>query len=126
MKALNEAIGENYALYHGDCVEVVAALPSDSIDYSLFSPPFSSLYTYSDSERDMGNSKNDEEFEQHFKFLIKDLYRVIKPGRLLSFHCMNLPSSKQHHGYIGIRDFRGDLIRWFQAEGWIYHSEVTI
>lgn len=125
MNALNQAVGNDYVMYHGDCVEVVAALPDASIDFSVFSPPFSSLYTYSNSNRDMGNS-TDEQFEAHFKFLIKELYRVLKPGRLISFHCMNLPTSKAHHGFIGIRDFRGDLIRWFQDEGFIYHSEVCI
>jgi len=118
--------GEGWTMYLADCVEVTQEIPSDSIHYSIFSPPFSSLYTYSNSDRDMGNCKDDQEFMQHFQFLIKELYRVIMPGRLVSFHCMNLPTSKQHHGYIGIRDFRGDLIRSFEAEGFIYHSEVVI
>lgn len=125
MSVLNQKTGNDYVMYHGDCVEVVSQLPSNSVHFSIFSPPFSSLYTYSNSDRDMGNS-TDEQFEQHFKFLIKELYRVLKPGRLISFHVMNLPTSKAHHGYIGIRDFRGDLIRWFQEEGFIYHSEVCI
>ena len=110
----------------GDCVEHVRAMSANSIDYSIFSPPFASLYTYSNSERDMGNSKDYAEFEQHFRFLVGDLHRVVKPGRLLSFHCMNLPISKQMEGFIGIRDFRGELIRMFIAEGWIFHSEVVI
>lgn len=126
MKVLKQTIESNFAIYNGDCVEVVKGLPDNSVHYSIFSPPFSSLYTYSNSDRDMGNSKNDEEFFNHFKFLIKELYRVIMPGRLVSFHCMNLPTSKQHHGYIGIRDFRGELIKAFEEEGWIYHSEVCI
>jgi hypothetical protein len=84
------------------------------------------LYTYSNSDRDMGNSGSDDMFIEHFQYLIRELYRVTIPGRLVSFHCMNLPTSKVHHGYIGIRDFRGELIRAFQAEGWIYHSEVCI
>ncbi len=125
MSVINQKIGQDYVMYHGDCVEVVSQLPDNSVHFSVFSPPFSSLYTYSNSDRDMGNS-TDEQFEQHFKFLIKELYRVLKPGRLISFHCMNLPTSKAHHGFIGIRDFRGDLIRWFQDEGFIYHSEVCI
>lgn len=110
----------------GDCVEVAQKIPSDSIGYSVFSPPFASLYTYSNSDRDMGNSKGDDEFFTHFKFLIKELYRVLQSGRLVSVHCMNLPTSKQHHGYIGIRDFRGDIVRAFEAEGFVFHSEVTI
>lgn len=126
MKVLNEKIGVDYAMYHGDCVEGVAGLPDASVGFSIFSPPFASLYTYSNSDRDMGNSKKDGEFDVHFQFLVKELYRVLKPGRLVSFHCMNLPTSKAHHGYIGIRDFRGDLIRMFEAEGFIFHSEVCI
>lgn len=121
-----KAVGKNWELHLGDCVDVVKSLKDESIDFTIFSPPFSSLYTYSNSDRDMGNSSNDEEFMEHFDFLIADLYRVTRPGRLASFHCMNLPTSKQNNGYIGIRDFRGDLIRAFQARGWIYHSEVVI
>jgi len=120
------AHGDRYDIYLGDCVEVYRDLEDESIGYSIFSPPFSSLYTYSDSERDMGNSRTDEEFFEHFGYLAEELYRVTKPGRLLSFHCMNLPTSKAFDGYIGIRDFRGDLIRLFQEKGFIYHSEVTI
>ncbi len=112
--------------YHGDCVEITQGLPDNSIHFSVFSPPFASLYTYSASDRDMGNSKTYEEFAIHFGFLIKELYRVLKPGRLVSFHCMNLPTSKARDGIIGIRDFRGDLIRSFEKEGFIYHSEVCI
>lgn len=126
MKVLNQAHSDNFALYHADCVEVAKLLPDESIDYSVFSPPFSSLYTYSNSDRDMGNSKGDEEFWIHFKYLIKELYRVLRSGRNISLHVMNLPTSKQNHGYIGIRDFRGDVIRAFQEMGFIYHSEVTV
>ena len=126
VKALNQVIEGDFAIYNGDAVEITKGIPSNSIHYSIFSPPFASLYTYSNSDRDMGNSRDDNEFFKHFRFLIKELYRVIIPGRLVSFHCMNLPTSKAHHGYIGIRDFRGDLIRAFEAEGWIYHSEVVI
>lgn len=126
MKVLNEKIGTDYAMYHADCVEGVAGLPDESVGFSVFSPPFASLYTYSNSDRDMGNSKDDGAFDVHFQFLVKELYRTLKPGRLVSFHCMNLPTSKAHHGFIGIRDFRGDLIRQFEAEGFIFHSEVCI
>ena len=123
---MDSVITNEYALYNGDCVEVVGSLPSASVDYSIFSPPFASLYTYSDSERDMGNCRSTTEFFDHFQFLIRELYRVIKPGRDLSFHCMNLPTSKVRHGYIGLDDFRGNLIRAFQDAGWIFHSEVCI
>jgi hypothetical protein len=108
-------------------VEIIKGLPSNSLHFTIFSPPFSSLYTYSNSERDMGNCRDDKQFFKHFgEFLVPELLRVTMPGRLLSFHCMNLPTSKQTHGVIGIRDFRGDLIRVFTNAGWIFHSEVCI
>lgn len=118
--------GDGWESHLCDCVDLARELDDDSIDFSVFSPPFASLYTYSNSERDMGNVRDDDEFFKHFQFLIKNLYRAIKPGRLVAFHCMNMPTSKQNHGFIGIRDFRGDLIRAFQSEGFIYHSEVCI
>lgn len=118
--------GNGWEVHLGDCVEVISALPEDSVHFSVFSPPFASLYTYSALERDMGNSKDDAEFAAHFQFLIRELYRVLMPGRMASFHCMNLPTSKMHHGVIGMRDFRGELIRAFQSEGFIFHSEVCI
>lgn len=116
----------DWSLYHGDSVEVLAGLPEHSVGYSIFSPPFASLYTYSNSHRDMGNVRNDAEFFEHFSYLVKALRRVMMPGRDVSFHCMLMPTSKERDGYIGLRDFRGDLIRAFQAEGFIYHSEVAI
>lgn len=125
-KVLNQEVGSDWAMYHGDCVHVLGNMPDASIDYSIFSPPFASLYTYSNSDFDMGNVQSDGEFSEQFQFLVRELYRVIKPGRLLSFHCMNLPASKVRDGYIGIKDFRGELIRAFVAEGWIFHSEVCI
>lgn len=126
MKCIDSVVTDNYAIYNGDCVEVIAGLPDKSVDYCIFSPPFSSLYTYSNSPRDMGNARNDEEFYAQFQFLIKELARVMKNGRNVSFHCMQLPTSKERDGYIGLKDFRGDLIRAFQKEGFIYASEVTI
>lgn len=123
---LDQVITDKYAIYNGDCCEVLKGMPSDSVHYSVFSPPFSSLYTYSNSERDIGNVKNDDEFFRHFGFAIDELYRVLKPGRLLSMHCMLIPTSKERDGFIGLRDFRGDLIRAFQARGFIFHSEVVI
>lgn len=125
-QVIDQAIGQDFALYHADVVEVLPGIPDGSVDFSIYSPPFSSLYTYSNSERDMGNARNDEEFFEHFAFLASEMLRVTRPGRLMAFHCMNLPTSKERDGYIGIKDFRGDLIRIFQRAGWIYHSEVTI
>ena len=118
--------GRDFTIHNADCVHLAREIESDSIGYTIFSPPFASLYTYSNSDYDMGNAKDDDQFYAQFKYLVAEMYRITKPGRLLSFHCMNLPTSKQNDGYIGIRDFRGDLIKMFQDEGWIYHSEVCI
>lgn len=126
MKVLDQAIGEDFALYRGDCTEVVRGLPDNSIHFSIFSPPFASLYTYSNSERDMGNCRTHSEFFEHFRFLVRDLLRVTMPGRLLSFHCMDLPTSKTRDGFIGLTDFRGELVRVFMEAGWILHSQVCI
>lgn len=126
MDIIKQQSGDNWSLYNGDCVEVVSGLPSQSIDYSIFSPPFASLYTYSNSPRDMGNCRTDAEFFEHFSFLVAELARVMKPGRNVSFHCMQLPTSKERDGYIGLKDFRGELIRCFQQHGFIYASEVVI
>lgn len=120
------AQGQGWTVHLGDCVEVAREMPDNSIDFSVFSPPFASLYTYSNSDRDMGNCKSYSEFYEHFKFLVAELYRVTKPGRLLSFHCMNLQTSKFRDGVIGLHDFRGELVRMFNEAGWIFHSEVCI
>lgn len=124
--AKRDISGHGWHLYNGDCCEVIRDIPDNSIGFSVFSPPFASLYVYSDIINDMGNCESDAEFFQHFGFLVEQLYRVIKPGRLCSVHCMNMPSTITNDGYIGIRDFRGDIIRCFQECGWIYHSEVCI
>ncbi len=126
MKVVDQVITEEYSIYNGDSVEIIQEIPSDSVHYSIFSPPFASLYTYSNSERDLGNSKTGDEFYVHFKFLVQELFRVIKPGRLLSFHCMDIPAMKDRDGYIGLKDFPGDLLRMFQSVGFIYHSKVAI
>ena len=118
--------GDTYTALLGDCCTRIKEIEDDSIGLSVFSPPFASLYTYSNSERDMGNSKDDGEFFDHMEYLISELYRVMMPGRIVAFHCMNLPTSKERDGFIGIKDFRGGLIRAFQDAGFIYHSEVTI
>jgi len=126
INVIDQAEGDDWKLYHADCVEVARTLPDESIHYSVFSPPFASLYTYSNSDRDMGNVRDGEEFGKQFGYLVPELLRITKPGRLLSFHVMNLPTSKARDGYIGITDFRGELIRTFVDAGWIYHSEVCI
>ena len=126
MNVIDQLVNDRMAIYNGDSCEILKNIPDNSIHYTIFSPPFANLYCYSNSDRDMGNCSNSEEFAKHFEFLIKELFRITMPGRLLSFHCMNLPLMKERDGVIGLKDFRGDLIRMFQKEGFIYHSEVTI
>lgn len=126
MNCIDQVVTDNYTAIHGDCVEAIRGLPDNCIGYSIFSPPFASLYTYSNSPRDMGNVRDDAEFFEHFDFLIGELYRVMKPGRDVSFHCMDMPASKERDGYIGLKDFPGDLLRAFQKRGFIFHSKVTI
>ncbi len=122
---INQEITDEWAAYHGDSIEIIKGIPSNSIHYSIFSPPFAALFTYSASERDMGNS-TDQEFYDHFKYLIPELYRVIMPGRLLSFHCSDISAMKERDGYMGLKDFPGILLREFEKVGFIYHSRVCI
>lgn len=126
MNCIDSVAEDGWALYHGDCIDVLRGLPEHSVDYSIFSPPFKDLYCYSASPRDMGNCRADAEFFDQFAFLVEQLRRIVKPGHNVSFHCMQLPTSKVRDGVIGLKDFRGDLIRAFQAEGFIYASEVCI
>lgn len=118
--------GDGFTIHLGDCVKWTRRMADNSIDYSVFSPPFADLFVYSNSDHDMGNCKDDAEFVDQLRYLIAELFRIIKPGRNVSFHCMNLPTTKMRQGFIGLRDFRGDLIRAFQEAGFIYHSEVCI
>ena len=126
MKVLDQVTENKYALYNGDSCEVVKEIPDNSIHYTIFSPPFASLYTYSNSDRDMGNSKGDDEFYNHFIYLAKELYRITMPGRLLSFHCMDLALMKERDGVIGLKDFPSIIRQIFEDCGFIYHSKVTI
>jgi len=123
---LDQKIGSHWSLYNGDSVELLRGLAEDSIHFSLFSPPYSSLYVYSASDRDLGNSRDDAEFFDHFGFIVRELFRVIKPGRLIGVDCMNIPAMKVRDGHIGLKDFRGDLIRAFEKEHFIFHSEHCI
>ena len=118
--------GDGWMVTNQDCIEGVAALPADSVDLSVYSPPFISLYTYTASERDMGNCANAPEFFEHFGFLIRELLRVTKPGRLTACHVQQVAAMLERDGFIGMKDFRGDTIRAFQEHGWIYHGEVCI
>lgn len=126
MNVMHETITDRFALYHADTVDVARGLPDRSVDFSVFSPPFASLYTYSNSPRDMGNVLDDAEFFAHYDFLIEQTLRVMKPGRLVAIHCMLMPTSKTRDGHIGLRDFRGDIIRAYEKRGFIFHSEVCI
>ena len=123
MKCLNQASGENWTIWNSDCVEVVNSLPENSLHLSIFSPPYASLYTYSNSDRDMGNSANDNQFYEHFDYLVAGLLRATKPGRIVCVAVMNIPAMKERDGYIGLKDFRGDVIAAFKRAGFIFHSE---
>jgi len=123
---VDQVITNDYAIYHSDCVEGMQGIPDNSIGYSIYSPPFQSLYVFSNSDRDMSNCTDGGQFREHYKFLIKEHMRTMMPGRLVSVHCANLPTTKNHDGFIGIHDFRGDIIQLFQEAGFIFHSEVVI
>ena len=117
---------DDYHLMNGDCVKRTKDIKTDSVDLTVFSPPFSELYVYSDKHEDMGNSSSYDEFEQHFKYLIPEIKRVLKPGRICAIHCMDLPIQKGKEGFIGLRDFSGMLVKWFSDCGFIYHARTTI
>jgi len=118
--------GDGYTLHNADCIDLAREIESNTVGFTIYSPPFASLFTYSNSDRDMGNSKNHADFYQHFGYLVDEMFRITKTGRLMAVHVMNLPTSKVNDGFIGIRDFRGEMIRLFCGKGWIYHSEVCI
>jgi len=125
-QVISQFQGKNFIAYNADCVDVTGSMPENSIDLAVFSPPFASLYTYSDLDRDMGNCKNYDEFFIQFGYMAEQLFRIVKPGRIIAFHCMNIPAMKERDGYIGLKDFRGDMIRCFQRSGFIFHSEHCI
>jgi DNA modification methylase len=122
----DDACGESWRLMLGDSCERIAEIPDDSVDLSVFSPPFASLYTYSPSARDLGNSQSREEFFEHFEFVINGLQRVTKPGRLACVHVQQIATTKAVHGVIGLTDFRGQVIASFLEQGWVLHGEVTV
>lgn len=125
MDCLKQVVTDRYAIYHGDACELIRAVPGDSIDFGIHSPPFEGLYKFSNSDRDISNNDTGG-FWQHYAFLIQELLRVTRPGRLHSVHVMQLPTSKIRNGYIGMRDFRGEVIRAYEDAGWIFASEVCI
>ena len=126
MKIEAQYIGKNYSIYVGDSCQIIKGIPNNSVHYQIHSPPFSSLYIYSDSISDMGNCKDDDEFFEHYKFLIPELYRILIPGRLCSVHCKDLVDYKGSSGRAGLRDFSGKIIQAFEDSGFKYHSRVTI
>lgn len=126
VECLNQAQGEGWTAYHGDCVSVLSQFPDNCIDFSVYSPPFGSLFVYSDSAADMGNSSSDGEFAEHYAYLVREKFRLTKPGRLTAVHCSDLPMTKWKDGAVGVKDFSGDIIRIHQDAGWIYHSRRTI
>ena len=126
MVKIPEIETNDYKLFNGDCVEKTHLINDNEVDLIVFSPPFAELYVYSDKPEDMGNVKNYNEFENHFKYLIPELKRVLKPGRICAVHCMDLPIQKGKEGFIGLRDFSGMLVKWFTDQGFIYHSRSTI
>lgn len=125
IRCLGEWHGKLASLYWGDCVDVLRQMPSECVDFSIYSPPFGSLFVYSESAADMGNS-TDEEFAEHYRFLVKEKFRLTKSGRITAVHCSDLPMTKWKDGAVGIKDFSGEIIRTHEAEGWILHSRRTI
>lgn len=126
MRVIDELHGEDFAIYNADAVEAIRELPTDSVDLSVYSPPFSSLYTYSSSDRDMGNCKDDREFFAHYSFLVGELLRITRPGRMCAVHCKDLVDYKGSSGRAGLRDFPGDIIRAHETAGWKFHARTTI
>jgi DNA modification methylase len=123
--AVDQVITPDYAIYQGDACELIRAVPGDSVHFGIHSPPFEGLYRFSNYDRDISNNDGDG-FWQHYAFLIQELLRVTMPGRIHAVHCMQLPTSKIRHGHIGMRDFRGEIVRAYEDAGWIFHSEVCI
>lgn len=120
------ATGKNWTALLGDSCERLTEIDDNSIDLSIYSPPFASLFTYSPSDRDLGNCKDKQEFQEHYAFIVEQLLRVVKPGRLCVVHCQQIATLKSKEGVVGLYDFRGDLIRTHVEAGWIFHGEVTI
>lgn len=122
----DDASGPDWRLMLGDSCERIAELDTDSVNLSVYSPPFASLFTYSNSLRDLGNSASREEFFAHYAFIIAENLRVTLPGRLAAVHVQNLTTTKATNGVISMTDFRGEVIRAYQGAGWLFHGEVTI
>lgn len=126
VKVLDQAAGDNWCLWQADCVDAIRGLPDGSIGYSLFSPPFQSLYTFSDDLRDMSNCADDTTFWEHYSYLARLMYDKVMPGRSVSIHCMDLPTSKTRDGYVGLRDFPSENRRIFEDAGFVFHSRAVV
>lgn len=126
MENIKNHTTDRMTLYNGDCVEVTRQLPDEFAHFQIFSPPFANLYIYSDDLRDMGNCKNMDEFFEQFDYLIPELYRTLKTGRLCAVHCKQIVKYAGRDGVAGWTDFRGEIIRHFEKFGYVYHSEVVI
>jgi DNA modification methylase len=126
VRCLGEAHGDGFAIYHGDCVEVMRQLPAESVDFSIYSPPFGQLFVYSDSAADMGNCASDDAFEEQYGYAVREILRLTKPGRLSAVHCSDLPLTKWRDGTVGIKDFSGAIVRLHEEAGWVLHSRRTI
>lgn len=126
INCIDHQAGINWTMFRGDCVEVVAQLPPMSVDVAIYSPPFSDLFIYSESERDMGNCESDDQFSEHYAHLLRSMFNVLRPGRMACVHVSDLPARKSKEGFIGLRDFSGEVIRAHQAAGFHYHSRITI
>jgi len=125
IRCLGSHTGRAFQAVHGDCVDVLAQVPENSVGLSVYSPPFGSLFVYSESAADMGNS-TDEEFAEHYAWLVREKFRVTMPGRLTAVHCSDLPMTKWKDGAVGIKDFSGQIIRIHEDAGWILHGRRTI
>jgi DNA modification methylase len=126
IQCLNDRHGDGFSAYHGDCVDVLRQFPEASFDFAVYSPPFSGLYIYNDSIADMGNCQDDDEFLAHYAYFCRELYRTMRPGRLVAVHCKDLVFYKTQRGTAGLRDFPGMLVREHEAAGFNFHSRVTI
>lgn len=122
----DEAAGDNWRMLLGDSCERLSEIPDDSVGLSVCSPPFASLFTYSPSPRDLGNSSSRAEFIEHYGFIVREKLRVTQPGRVACVHVQQLTTTKTTHGHVGLTDFRGDVIRCYLDNGWHFHGEVTV
>lgn len=126
MPVVDQAHGETWSYYCGDSVEWLPDLPSNSVDHLQGSPPFDDLYTYTGTPRDLGNSRSTAEFFEHFGYLTRELHRVLRPGRVAAIHVMDIPATLVHDGYIGLKDFSGDVIRHFIQHGFVFDARIPI